>query len=186
MENPNLRHTSRYWYLQLILGIFLILVGIWVFMTPLASYVTLAIFFAFAFLITGVLEIIYAVSNRKESENWGWSLVAGIIDLVIGILLISRPQMSMIVLPFYIGFGILFRSIMAVGWSLFLKRQGIPDWGNLLAIGILGIIFAFIMLWNPIFAGFTIVFYTAFAFIIIGVFQIYLAFRLRKFHKRLE
>jgi len=184
MENNSLLQSSRHWYLLLILGIILIIVGIWVFSTPVVSYATLSLLFAFSFFVTGILEIIYAVSNRKEMNNWGWSLVGGIIDLVIGILLISLPLTSMLFLAFYVGFGILFRSVMAIGQAINLKTQKAGDWGYLLLIGILGLLFSFILIWNPLFAGFTIVFYTGMAFLIVGIFEIYFSFRLRKIRSR--
>lgn len=176
----SIRKTGKYWYLLALLGIALILVGIWVFMTPLQSYITLSMLFAFTFLFTGIMELIYAISNRKSLDNWGWSLAGGIVDFLIGVMLIANPQISLLVLPFYVGFAILFRSIMAIGWSIELKKHRVTSWGSLLGIGIIGLIFAFIMLWNPIFAGMTIIFYTAAAFVVIGVFQVYLSLRLRK------
>jgi uncharacterized membrane protein HdeD (DUF308 family) len=150
----------------------------------LISYFNQVIFIHF--LITGIIEIVYAIFNRKGIANRGWALAGGIIDLLVGILLVSQPQMSMVILPVYIGFGILFRSIIAIGWSIELKRQEVGDWGNLLGIGILGSVFAFIMLWDPLFAGMTLVIYTAIAFLMIGLFQIYLAIRLRKISKALR
>lgn len=155
-------------------------------MTPLESYITLSILFAFTFLVTGIIEIIYAISNRHIADNWGWSLAGGIIDLIVGVLLVSKPGVSMIALPFFVGFAIMFRSIMAIGWSIELKRMGIVNWGYLLVIGILGLIFAFIMIWNPLFGGMTIVFYTALAFILIGAFQVYLSLKLRKLNKQID
>lgn len=187
MENGilrNVRDSVRHWYLLLILGIILVLVGIWVFLTPVESYVALAMLFATAFLVTGIIEIVYAMSNSKRTNNWGWSLVGGIIDFLIGFLLVSHPQITVAILPFFIGFAILFRSIMAIGWSLELRKLRVVDWGNLLAVGILGLIFSFIILWNPLFGGMTIVFYTGLAFIVIGVFQIYLSLKLRKLKSR--
>lgn len=175
----SVKSSIKHWYLLLILGIVLILVGIWVFNTPVASYVTLSILFALTFLFTGIIELSYAIGNQKTSENWGWNLIGGIIDVVIGMMLLSQPQISMIILPLYVGFAILFRSIMAIGWSIDLKKRSVKSWSNLLIIGILGVIFALIMLWNPVFAGMTIVFYTAFAFILIGVFQVFLSFKLK-------
>lgn len=186
MENLDFhpfKTAGKHWYLPLISGILFVCIGILVFSTPLESYLTLAVIFAITFLFTGVIEIIYAIANHKKSDNWGWSLTGGIIDFLLGVLLVSRPEITVIVLPFYIGFGILFRSIMAIGWSLELKRQQVADWGNLLAVGILGGILAFILLWNPLLAGFTIIFYTALAFLVIGIFQIYLSFKLRKINK---
>jgi len=134
-------------------------------------------------LITGILEIAFAIANRKGLNNWGWSLASGIIDFLIGILLVSQPAISILILPFYVGFAILFRSVMAMGWAFELKKRAVSDWGYLLAVGILGLLFSFILLWNPLFAGMTIVIYTGWAFIIIGSFQIYLSFRLKKLSK---
>ena len=91
----------------------------------------------------------------------------------------------MIVLSYFVGFGILFRAMMAIGWSMDLKRQKVPGWGYLLFISIAGLLFAFILLLNPVFAGLTIVYYTAFAFVLIGISQVFLAFRLKHLHKRL-
>lgn len=187
MENVNFqsfRAAGKHWYLPLISGIVFIGIGILVFNTPLTSYLTLAAIFAITFLFTGILEILYAIGNRKGSDHWGWSLAGGIVDFLLGILLVSRPDITIIVLPFYIGFGILFRSIMAIGWSLELRRQQIGDWGNLLGVGIIGAVAAFILLWNPLLAGMTIIFYTALAFVVIGIFQVYLSFKLKKINNR--
>jgi len=175
MEKESIKH----WYLQLLLGLVFIAVGIWVYLTPLESYITLTVLFSFAFLIAGVIEITFSIANRKGISNWGWALASGIIDFLVGILLVSHPDISVIVLPFYVGFAIMFRSIMAIGWAIELKSNR----GYLLGIGILGLIFSFIMLWNPIFAGMTIVFYTALAFVMIGFFQVSLSLRLRKLSK---
>jgi tetrahydromethanopterin S-methyltransferase subunit E len=69
---------------------------------------------------------------------------------------------------------------MTIGWSFQVKKLGERDWGWLLMTGILGGLFAFIVLWNPVFAGLTIAIYAAFAFIVNGVFQVLLAFCLRR------
>lgn len=166
---------------RIIMGLLFVGVGVWVFLTPIASYLTLAFLFSLAFLISGILEIVSAIGASKTSENWGWTLVGGIIDFLIGLLLIFQPAISVVVLPLFIGFAILFRSIMSVGWSIRLKKIGIRDWGFLLLLGILGILFSFILLFNPLFAGFTIVFYTAIAFVIAGIIQIVFALRSRHF-----
>ena len=178
--------SVKYWYLPLITGIIFVLVGIWVLRTPVGSYATLALLFSLTFLVAGLIEIIYAFANRKAIDSWGWWLAGGIVDFLIGVLLISQPEISLAFLPIYIGFGILFRSSVAIGWALELKRQQVLDWGNFLGIGILGSIFAFIILWNPLFAGMTLVLYTGVAFLLVGLFQIYHAWRLRKIKKAFD
>jgi uncharacterized membrane protein HdeD (DUF308 family) len=180
-----IKALARNWYLELIIGIIFVAVGVWVFFTPLSSYLALSVFFAITFLLTGVMKTIFAFSSRKNVEGWGWSFAGGIIETLIGVLLVSKPLLSMAVLPFYVGFALLFRSSLAIGLSFELSRLRTPDWGWLLFFGILGLILAFIMLFDSAFAGLTIVAYTAMAFISTGIFQVFLSFRLKKLNEEI-
>lgn len=189
MENQSfgtLKKNLKYWYLPLILGIFFILLGIWIFMTPVASYLTFAVLFALTFLIAGLIEIIYAISNRKHLQSWGWSLVSGLIGLLFGLLLLSRPEFSLITLGLLVGFGVLFYSFIALGRSIALRKHKIEDWGFSMVISIIGLILGFLMVWNPLFGGFTIVIYTAFSFITLGIFNVYISFMLKRLHQQTQ
>lgn len=186
MENSNHAYSSRpvkHWYLPLILGVVFIAVGIWVIFTPLSSYLALSLLFAVTFLFSGSLGVWYAITNREILSGWGWSLAAGIAELFIGILLIARFDLTVVILALYVGFAMLFRSIMAMIWSFELKKLKTSGWGGMLVLGILGAFLAFILLWNPLLAGLTVVFYTALAFITIGGLQVYLSLKLRKLNK---
>jgi len=178
-----IKNSISQWYLLLIAGLIYIVIGIWVFVTPLSSYLALAMLFSISFLIIGIVEIVFAVSNRKELDSWGWKLAFGIVDVLFGLILISHPAISIETLPLFIGFLILFRSIMAISFSIELKSYGIKDWGTLLFIGILGTIFSYILIWNPVFAGLSLVYWTSFALIIAGIYSIYFSLRLKSLHK---
>lgn len=182
MENQ-IKEMARKWYLELIMGVLFIAASIWVFKTPISSYGALSLFFAITFLLTGTTKTFYAFSTRKDVEGWGWSFASGIIEILIGVLLLSKPLFTMAVLPLYVGFALLFRSSLAIGLSVELGKLRIPEWGRLLFLGILCFVLAFILLWNPAFGGLTVVVYTAIAFLAIGIFQISLSFRLKKFYK---
>ena len=175
--------TVKHWYIPLIVGLLFIGLGLWTIFNPAESYLGLAILFIIAFIVGGLLEIIFAISNKDELDHWGWELANGILSFVIGIIMAMRPELSMATLPFYIGFVIMFRSIMAISSSMELKKYGVLDWGNLMAMGILGLIFSFILLWNPLFAGLSIVVWTGMAFITIGGYAIYFSLKLKKLHK---
>lgn len=175
-------NAVKYWYLHLIVGIIFIGIGILVFRTPLESYLTLAFIFSISFLVSGIFEIIFSISNRKELEGWGWNLAMGILTALVGIMLIDNPAISAVTLPLYVGFVVLFRSIMAISTSLELRNYLIPDWGFLFALGILGTIFSFMLIFNPSFAGFTLVVWTGLAFITLGIYGIYISIKLKKIH----
>jgi uncharacterized membrane protein HdeD (DUF308 family) len=100
MEVNDFSNSSkfRYWYLHLILGIIFMILSVIIFTTPVQFFITLSIIFSITFLVSGILEIAYTISNRRRLDNWGWSLGTGTIDVLIGILLFSRPDISMIIL----------------------------------------------------------------------------------------
>lgn len=172
--------SIKHWYVPLIVGALFVIIGIYTLVSPLESYVALAIVFSISFLVSGLSEIIFSISNRHEMDNWGWNLTFGIFTFLIGLLLVANPEISITTLPFYVGFLVLFRSIMGISFAIELKNYGILDWGNLMAISVLGVLFSFLLLWNPLFAGMTIVFWTGLALITIGIFSVLLSFKLKK------
>src|SRR5216684_2551730 len=103
-------NSIKHWYIPLIIGLVLILLGVYVFVTPLASYLTLSIVFSASFLVSGILQITFSIANSKELNSWGWYLAGGILYALFGILLVSRPEISITTLPFVVGFFVLFKS----------------------------------------------------------------------------
>lgn len=168
------------WWLLLVVGLVFITAGLWVLGTPLSSYLTLSTLFSVSFIVTGFSDIAFSLSNRRLIKGWGWNLVYGITNMSIGILLISNPLISITTLPLYVGLTVLFRSIMAIGTALDLRSYGIPGAVNLMIIGILGMLFSFILLCNPNFAGLSLVIWTAIALLSTGLYSIYYSFQLKK------
>ena len=168
----------KHWYLPLIVGVLLIVLGIWTFTTPLDSYIMLSIVFAVGFFLSGIFEMIFALSNKHKS--WRWSFALGLLSIIIGLLMILNPAISMATLPFYVGFMLLFHSILGISSSYEMRQYGIMDWGWLMLVAVLALIFSFIMLWNPLFAGVSIVVWTGIAFIVTGFYMIYFSTRLIK------
>lgn len=176
------RKTIKNWYLPLLAGVLLIAVGIWTFMNPEDSYVALAFIFSLSFVIMGLFESIFSITNRDIIDNWGWHLVLGLITLAVGILMLVNPEISQVTLPFYIGFVVLFRSIWAIGVAIDMRSYRILSWGNVMVLGVLGTILGFMLIWNPIFAGLSAVVLTGMAFIVGGIIHIIISMRLKKLH----
>jgi uncharacterized membrane protein HdeD (DUF308 family) len=173
-------NSIKHWYIPLIIGVVLAGSGIYVFATPLASYLALSLIFSFSFLVSGILQMTFAIANSKELNSWGWYLAGGILYTLFGILLVSRPEISIVTLPFVVGFFMLFKSANALAWAYDLKSMGIKNWGNIAIVAVLGLIFSFILLWNPLFAGLSLVVWTGLAFLLTGFASIMLSFHLKK------
>lgn len=170
----------KHWYIPLIIGILFVVLGIYVFTVPEETYLTLSFLFSLSFLVSGIAEIFFSISNRKSLSNWGWFLIGGILNLLMGIYLTANPLVSIAILPFIVGFTMLFRSFQGLGFAFDLKNYGILKWGNLALLSVLGIILSFVLLANPIFTGITIVSITAMLFIVLGILGIVFSFSLKK------
>ena len=179
----SLKKTIKHWYIPLLVGIFFIVVSVVSFAWPASSLLALSLLFAISFLLGGFSEIVFSLANREQLDNWGWSLAFGIVTSIVGVLLMLNPALSITTLAFYIGFVVLFRSISTIGFAMDIKKYGSKNWGALLGLGIIGTIVSFILIWNPIFAGLSVVILIALSFLFAGLFNIFLSFQLRKLHK---
>lgn len=174
------RNTVKYWYIPAIVGLLFIILGGYLLSVPGATYFSLVLLFTLSFLFSGILEIVFSIENRKELEGWGWYLAGGIFALLIGILLLARPDIAATTLPFFVGFSLLFRSIQGLGFAFELKNYGILRWGNLAILSVIGIVLSFILIADPIFTGISLVLITALSFIFAGIYAIVLSFQLRR------
>ncbi|MEM9077970.1 MAG: DUF308 domain-containing protein [Bacteroidota bacterium] len=174
------KSALRHWYLLTLVGVIFTIVGIYTISRPLESYLSLLIVFSWSFLITGILETIFSLANCKKISKWGWALVSGVLNIALGVWFMIRPEISIAVLPVFVGFLLLFRSFSAIGHSMDLKHHGIKDWWGLTFVGILAFLFSFLLLWNPMVQGITIAVWTGIAFISVGVYHVYFSLRLKK------
>lgn len=177
------KDVVKHWYIPLLVGVFFVVVSVVAFMSPMGSLITLSILFAMSFIFGGLSEVLFSIVNRERLDNWGWTLAFGIVTFIVGILLLSNPALSITTLAFYIGFLILFRSISAIGFAMDIKKYGNKNWIGLLILGVLGAIFSFVLIWNPVFAGLSVVMLVSLSFLSAGLFSVVLAIQLRKLHK---
>jgi uncharacterized membrane protein HdeD (DUF308 family) len=171
-------NAIKHWWISLLLGTMFILVGICVLVTPLESYTILSMLFSITFFVNGILEILFAIANKDRLDGWGWQFAGGVIDLFLGAILMSIPGISMLALPFFVGFGLMFRSMIIMGLSFDLKTYHVPGWSLLLSLSLLALMFSFLLIWKPLF----IIAFTAMAFIGIGTFRILLSVKLKSLH----
>lgn len=179
-----MEHAVKNWWLSLILGILYIIVALCLLFAPGSCYIALSVIFSISMLISGIIEIIFSISNRRSISSWGWYLAGGIIDLILGFYLVAYPLLSMEVIPFIVAFWMMFRGFSATGYSMDLKRYGTREWGWYMGFGILAIICSLIILWQPAVGALYVIYMLAFTFLIIGFFRVMLSFELKSLHKR--
>ena len=172
--------TIKNWWLFLLSGIVLIAGAIYVFYAPEESYVSLAWLFSILVFVNGFSNVIFSISNRKQLPGWGWYLTGGIFEILTGVILIAYPGITMVLLPVFVGFWLLFRGINIIGTSLDLKNLGILDWGWFLLYGVSLTVIASIMILLPIIGHFTVLYLTSIGFFIFGIANIAFSLKLKK------
>ena len=132
MTSAAVQERELPWWLVLIEGISLVILGLFLLSKPGMTSVIVVQFLGIYWFISGIFKII---SIFVDSELWGWKLFAGIVGIIAGIVVIQHPLWSTAVvgntLIVLLGIG----GIIMGGVSIY---QGYKGAG--LTTGILGVI----------------------------------------------
>ena len=165
--------SLRHWWFFLARGILFVLAGIYMIASPATSFVALGFLFGLIIFIAGVAELI-RVTRENTQVGRSWHLMLGIIDLILGLVLMAHITTSMAILRIILGLWFLFR-----GFSLFsFARHGDRSW-MLIAGAILIFVFGLLILFNPTFGDMTIILWSGIAFILTGIFNVILGMTMK-------
>ena len=104
-----------------------ILAGIYLLRSPLAGMATLTIVLAAYFVAQGVTQIATAIAHRRVLRSWGWVLFSGIVDFLLGIVILSEfPGTSAWVIGLLVGIN-LFMYGIALIMTAFAGRDVTPQ-----------------------------------------------------------
>jgi uncharacterized membrane protein HdeD (DUF308 family) len=162
------------WWLVLLEGISLIILGILLLLKPGMTTIVFIQFLGIYWLVAGLFKII---SIFLDSSMWGWKLFAGILGIIAGIIVLRHPVWS----PFVVGATLIIilgiQGIIYGGIGLFQAFKG-AGWG----VGILGavsIVFGIYLLANLQAATLVLPWVVGVLAIVGGIAAIVVAFRIR-------
>lgn len=179
-----IKRRVKHWWISMLIGILALVLAVWALVTPDKTLVAIVYVFITMFFISGIVEIAFAVSNREVLRGWGWGLTNGILEIVLGVILLIMPTSILTTILLYlVGFWILFRSLGNIGESVDLQLLGVRGWGWFLALGILGIIASIIFLISPAITGIFTVSLISVALLFYGASRIHLAIGFRRINK---
>lgn len=178
------RRAVKNWWLLLLLGIAVFIVGIIIFTYPGVSYVAMSVAFAILILVSGAVNIALAVSNTNAAIGKGWLWAGGIIELLIGLLLICYPSISAATLPIFLGFWLMFRSFGLIGSGSDLMSMKVPGGGWTIFVGILLLLCSVFILAQPLLFGIeAVVIWVGISFLMAGISMGVFSLQLRGLHK---
>lgn len=182
--NKNSNLNTKYWWVEILLGIGFIALSIWFYVTPVETYISLAVFFSYVMFITGIFEITNAIGLINTSKQWTILLIGGIIDLVLGYFLITNENLTMEVLPILLGIWFVIRSVAFFLMYGKLKNSPIKNTGWFLVAAILTLLFALAVLAKPVLGELTLVYTISFAFFFMGLFRLTLGVKMFDIRKK--
>ena len=178
------KQAVRRWWLLLIVGIALFVVGILVFVYPAKSYLDLSVLFGWLILFSGVMEVVLSASSRHFVTGRGWMLAGGIIEIVLGAILIFNVALSAVTLPIFLGFWLLMRGFSTIGLASDMHLLGIRGSGWTVLTGVLLLICALLMLFQPLVFGTTaVVVWVGLSLLFAGISTLSLSLQLRSAHR---
>jgi uncharacterized membrane protein HdeD (DUF308 family) len=172
---------KRHWWVPVIRGIAAIVFGVIAFVYPGLTVATLVLFFGAWVLIDGIFRVVGAIGHRASDPDWGWHIVIGIVGIIVGLLTFHAPQITALALIIYIAAWALMIGATEIAFAIKLRREIKGEW-LLILMGLASIIFAILLLWNPIAGAAAVIWLIAWYAVVLGILGIFFGFRLRSLH----
>jgi uncharacterized membrane protein HdeD (DUF308 family) len=169
---------KRHWWVPVIRGIAAIIFGVIAFTHPVMAAATLVLFFGAWVLIDGIFRIVGAIGHRASDPDWGWQLVIGILGIIVGLLTFHAPQVTALALVIYIAAWALMIGASEIAIAVKMRREIKGEW-FLILMGLISIIFAVMLLWNPIAGAAAVIWLIAWYAVVLGILAIFFGFRLK-------
>src|SRR6266566_5024599 len=169
---------KRHWWVPVLRGIAAIIFGVIAFVYPGLTVAVLVLLFGAWVLVDGVFRIVGAIGHRASDPDWGWQLVIGILGIVVGLLTFHAPQITALALVIYIAAWALMIGASEIAIAVKMRREIKGEW-FLILMGLASIVFAVLLLWNPLAGAAALIWIIAWYAMIFGVLAIVFGFRLR-------
>ena len=173
-----LETLKHHWWVPVLRGVVAVIFGIMAFAYPGLTLAVLVILFGAWVLVDGIFRIIGAIGHRSSDPDWGWQLVIGILGIIIGFLTFHAPAVTALALVIYIAAWALMIGVSEIVIAIKLRQEIKGEW-FLILMGVVSILFAIMLLWNPLPGALALVWLIASYAIVFGVLGIIFGFRLR-------
>jgi uncharacterized membrane protein HdeD (DUF308 family) len=173
--------TQNWWAIAL-RGLVAVLFGIAAFVWPgITLWMLVGLFGAYA-LVDGIFAVIEAFRHDAERGRWWALLFEGAIGIAIGLLTFFWPRLTAMGLLYLIAFWAIVTGVFEIITAIRLRHEISGEWMMAL-IGILSIVFGFLLVAFPLAGALSLVLMIGAFVFAMGVLMIGLAFKLRSLRR---
>ena len=166
---------SRPWWELVVRGVLITIFGILAIIYPGLTLALLIVFFgAFAF-IEGIFQMVGSFAAKAENPQWVLMFISGRFSFMIGVIGLSWPGMSALVVLFFIGAWALVNGTVQLVFGLRSGETGARKGVHVMG-GIIGIVFGMLCLTWPGVTAMSIVIFIGFLAMFFGIQLIVLGF----------
>ncbi|MGZ5398271.1 MAG: HdeD family acid-resistance protein [Mycobacterium sp.] len=167
---------AKKWWVLLLRGILLIIIGVLAFVSPLVWVTFVGIYM----LIDGITMLMSGFSDQPAGQSRWPLVILGILGLVAGLIILWNPALGGITLTYIIAAWAVVGGILTIISALRLREEIDNEWWLVLS-GILAVIFGILVFTNVLAGILTIAWTFGIFAIVVGILSIVLAFRVRDF-----
>ncbi|MCU0707704.1 MAG: HdeD family acid-resistance protein [Pirellula sp.] len=172
------------WWIMMIRGIAAVVFGVLCFTMPGLVLTSLVFLFGAYAILDGVFGVSLALFGRKEIEDWWVLLLWGLVGIGAGVLTFANPQITELVLVFYIAAWALASGVLQIALAIRLRKEIEGEW-LLIAAGVLSIVTGVALMARPDQGAVALVWVIGSYAIAFGIVLAVLALKTRSFGKRL-
>src|SRR5512139_1191041 len=180
-----LEKISRNWWLYAVRGVVAVIFGVVAFTRPEQALQTLVLVFGAYALVDGIFAVIAGIAARGYFDRWWAVLLEGMVGIVIGLLTFFWPNVTALVLVYFIAAWALITGIFEIVAAIQLRRVITGEWMYILG-GLLSILFGVLLFVFPGAGALSLVWLIGIYAIVFGISEIIFAFRLRGLSHELE
>lgn len=171
---------ARNWWLVALRGVIAILFGVIAFVAPGAFVLSLVLFFAAYMLADGIIAIVGAVRAAQRHERWGFLLLEGLVDIVVGVAAVLVPAAAVWAFVLLLAAWALVTGGLMIA-AAFRLHLHYGRWWLVLG-GVVSILFGLALLINPGMSALVLTWWIGSYTFAFGILLLILAFKLRAQH----
>ncbi|MEG2708915.1 MAG: DUF308 domain-containing protein [Vagococcus sp.] len=153
-----------------IIGILLVFVALYSFKSPITNLTAIVLVFAFSAITKGILQLIWRNRIKKYIDYSSSRLIfLGVINLLVGFILLVNMSASIIALPFVFAFWFILESIGEASLLPSIKKVSNSHFWLVLIACIINIVLGIFLLFKPLVAAFTLSWLVGTYFLVAGI-----------------
>jgi uncharacterized membrane protein HdeD (DUF308 family) len=126
------RRQRPRWWIALLLGLIGVVAGVIALIWPFLTAVLLAVLVGSWALVTGAIEIVSAMRQRRERRRTAWLVVAGLLSVVAGVLILIWPVHGAFAVAMLLGVFATAYGVVLAGLALAVRRASTTSDDDLL------------------------------------------------------